>query len=432
MTRIEPFRAIRYATERSPDLSQRVAPPYDVLDSDDKARLLALDAKNFVALDLPHVPAKAAGPPAAYEAAAERLRVWLSDGTLTRDERPALYVYQQRYTHEGRQHVRRMFFARLRLEPLGGCVFPHEQTFGGPKEDRLALMRATRACLSPIFALFEDPAGAVLRPLENATSQPPLATADLDDVHNELWAVTDPAAVAATVSEMASRPVFIADGHHRYGTALLYRDELAVRQGPLPERHPANFALCVLCAMSDPGLVILPTHRVLPGIAVSPGRIRDDDQLEIAHLPLSGPDEAPRKLAAFGPQAVGLLSTADGEGREGFYMVRPRGADILRSVAPDRSDAWRGLALSFLHAYVLDRVVARQRGSTAPPEIHYVKAAAAAVEEARRTSGSAFLLQPTTMAELSAVCRAGDLMPQKSTFFYPKLASGLVVYPLEE
>lgn len=427
MSDIRPFPGIRYATQPgAADISTRLAPPYDVLDTAGKEALLDRDPGNFVKIDLPHVPAKAAGPAEVYSAARQQLDAWLKDGTLVHDAEPGLYVYHQAYTHAGTTYVRKMFFARLRLEPLGeGSVFPHEQTFGGPKEDRLCLTRATEANLSPIFGLYPDAGNAIAARLQQAIGRTPLASGRLESTQNRLWAVTDPQTINDVAGMMADRPMFIADGHHRYGTALLYRDELRSK-GELAEDHPANYVLCVLCAMEDPGLLILPTHRVLVGHTVSGGMLREDENVEVAHLLVEDAEAAPAALAKFGPQALGVYDSAEGR----YYMARPREATLLDDLEPEHSEAWRRLGLAFLHAYLLERMVRPTLTGGQDPEIHYVKSAAGAVDEARGTGGTAFLMQPTTMEELRAVCQAGDLMPQKSTFFYPKLASGLVVNPL--
>lgn len=429
MSTIRPFRAIRYSTEESNDLSALLAPPYDVLSDEQKRALLERNPRNFVRVDLPHTPPKAAGPQQAYDGAAAQMRAWLKDGTLTRDAKPALYVYYQSYAHAGRDYVRKMFFARLALEPFGkGSVFPHEQTFGGPKEDRLCLMKATAANLSPIFGLYRDHENEVARKLENAITSKPLAMGILEGVENRLWAVTDPLVIESVSELMRPRPTFIADGHHRYGTAMLYRDWLIERDGPLPADHPAHDVLCVFCSMEDPGLLILPTHRVLAGLPFPPQALRGDKDVEVAHLPADSAEDVPGRLAKFGPQAIGLFST-HGEAGAGFYVVRPWRDTILNDVAGDHSPAWRRLGLAFLHAWLIDRVVRKHAGDK-PIDIHYVKSATAAVAEARESRGCVFLMQPTTMQELSDVCTAGDLMPQKSTYFFPKLASGLVVNPL--
>jgi uncharacterized protein (DUF1015 family) len=175
VSQIQPFRALRYATPPGGDVSALLSPPYDVLSDEDKKVLLSRNAHNFVAIDLPHTPPKAAGPESVYAAASQRLQEWRERGVLVQDERPALYVYEQAYTHEGVQHRRRMFFARLRLTPFGeGDVYPHEHTFGGPKEDRLALTKATRANLSPIFGLYPDPRNEVAARLAEACPAEPL------------------------------------------------------------------------------------------------------------------------------------------------------------------------------------------------------------------------------------------------------------------
>ena len=209
---------------------------------------------------------------------------------------------------------------------------------------------------------------------------------------------------------------------------MLYRDWLITQQGPLPEDHPANFVLCVFCAMEDPGLLILPTHRVLPGVAVSADTLRGDPKLDVTPLDAKGPRQAMAALKKLGPQAIALYNA----GAQAYSAVRPKAADLLDALEPERTKAWRRLGLAFLHAYVLDRVVTPKICAGNAPEIRYVKSDEDAVQVARDTKGSVFLLQPTTMEELRSVCSAGDLMPQKSTYFFPKLASGLVINPLTE
>lgn len=430
MSTIRPFPAVRYRTDnRQRDIATRLAPPYDILNQQDKDRLLTADPKNFVKIDLPHVPPKFAGPAAAYQASWDTLRAWLADGTMVRDERPQLYVYHQRFGQAGAEHVRKMFFARLRLEPFGtGSVFPHERTFGGPKEDRLALTKATQANLSPIFGLYQDAENQVSRRLEQGLPTEPLARGTIDQVDNLLWGVDDPGLIDAVAELMEPRPIYIADGHHRYGTALLYRDWLTQEQGAPGEDHPANFVLCVLCAMEDPGLLILPTHRVLPGLNLTPDLFRADPRLDLSPLKTSDPDQALTALARLGPQAVALHNPAAG----GYFAIRPQAADILDALEPDRSPAWRRLGLAFLHAYLFERVVSPQLCDGNQPAVQYVKSAQEAIAAAVQSGGGAFLMQPTTMKEMRAVCGAGDLMPQKSTYFYPKLASGLVINPLTD
>ena len=429
MSTILPLPGIRYATTQRRDLSALLAPPYDILDERDKAALLARDPNNFVKVDLPHLPPKSAGPVELYEACAKQLNEWVANGTMVRDRQPALYVYHQVYQHAGTRYVRKMFFARLRLEPFGeGSIFPHERTFGGPKEDRLALTKATRANLSPIFGLYEDAKNVVAQRLEQMLSPEPLATGTLEGVENRLWAVTEAATIAEVAKLMGPKSTFIADGHHRCGTAMLYRDWLIERQGAVPPEHPANYVLCVFCAMEDPGLLILPTHRIVPGVSVAADTLRGDPKLAVMPLDAAGPSQAVAALKKYGAQALGVYNGP----AQTYFAVRPAAPDILDPFEPQRTPAWRRLGLAFLHAYVLDRVVTPKLCGGKAVEIKYIKSDEEAAKTARDTKGTAFLMQPTTMEELRGVCSAGDLMPQKSTYFLPKLASGLVINPLTE
>ena len=262
MPDIRAFQGLRYNPQQfGGSFDDVIAPPYDVLDEQDKAALLARSDRNIVAVDLPFVPPKSAGPDQVYTDAAAKLKQWRDDGTLIRDEQPAIYVYHQEYTYAGKSYIRKKFFARMRIEAFGtGTVFPHEQTFGGPKEDRRKLMEATNAQLSPIFGLYSDPENAVSAVLDVSNTEPTM-TATMEGIVNRMWAVTDSKVIAAVQKQMHDRPVYIADGHHRYGTALTYRDA----QGELPADHPARFVFIGLCGMEDPGCLILPTHRVISG-----------------------------------------------------------------------------------------------------------------------------------------------------------------------
>ncbi|MBL8877860.1 MAG: DUF1015 family protein, partial [Phycisphaerales bacterium] len=190
--------------------------------------------------------------------------------------------------------------------------------------------------------------------------------------------------------------------------------------------HPANYVLCVFCGMEDPGCLILPTHRVLPNVKCDPEFFRADTNIELLMLDVTDVAGALRALTPLGPQACGVFFGVTGR----FGALRPARATLLDAYEKEHCEAWRRLALAFLHAYVVDRCISPKLTGGAAPEVHYVKVADAAAKEARDSGGTTFLMQPNTMEELRAVCRAGDLMPQKSTFFYPKLASGLLINPL--
>lgn len=428
MPEIAPFAGIRYNTDHfGSDLSKLVAPPYDVLEADDKASLIAKDPYNIVTVDLPHVPPKSAGMASLYKQAANTLTFWRGEGALQQESEPALYVYHQEYTVAGRSYTRKMFFTRMRLEAFGrGTVFPHEQTFGGPKEDRLMLMEATRCQLSAIFALYSDPQRSVNAILD-VGNKPADVTAQLDGIANKMWVVTDAGTIGAVREAMADRAVYIADGHHRYGTALMYRDAFAEQRGPQPADHPTNFILIGLCAMEDPGCLILPTHRAISDFGnASTSDVLASLQKGIEITPLDKTPSDPEALLPPDADAdLAIYVPADNKTYRGKFTQR----ETLPKLAPDRSEAWHELDLAYLHRYLIDECITPAIGHA--PTVACVKSAAKTLDTARATNGIALLCKACTMEQLRAVSHAGDLMPQKSTFFYPKLATGLVINPLE-
>ncbi|MBI4717350.1 MAG: DUF1015 domain-containing protein [Planctomycetes bacterium] len=413
MADVAPFRAVRYDFDRlHGDLSAVLAPPYDVLDAKDKDALLRRNEQNIVAVDLPHVPPKSAGPPAAYERSAQLISQWLDAGVLVREAAPALYPYHQRFTHGGHSFTRRMVIARLRLQPFSdGVILPHEQTFGGPKEDRLALMKATRCNLSPIFGLYRDPQDRIGALFAAAVADKPAATGVLDDVENRIWIVRDAGTIGGVVQALSTQKVYIADGHHRYGTALMYRDWLRKQSvDGLGDDHPSNYVMFVLASMDDPGCLILPYHRALADVALS--------TVQAAWAP--GVEEVP-------PDKADLLLEDGRTGKRASLRFTNRPA--LASLEPNESPAWQALDTAYLHRYLIDGLL-REKLS-ADPKVRYAKSEEDARRTAREQAGVALLLKPTPMEHLRAVSEAGGLMPQKSTYFHPKLATGLTIHPLD-
>lgn len=431
MAQIEAFRAIRYT---QPDLSEVVAPPYDILSEADKKALLNKNDQNIVAIDLPHVPPKTAGPDSAYQKAAGELVSWLDTRHLAKDDEPALYVYHQTYSLEGKTLTRKKFFARLRLEAFGtGKVYPHEQTFGGPKEDRLKLTQATRCNLSPIFGLYPDPKNEVAAMLDQAIGrQEPDAQATMDGVQNRLWVITDPGVIDAVKAKLKPLPIYIADGHHRYGTALTYRQLHVDEYGEPQADDPVNFVLAVLCGMEDPGATIQPYFRTLvdlPKATSASVKQALGDKFKWSPVPRPRTDrELSEQLAQGGAGAFALFFA----GEDVCAVIAPKDADMLADVEPKRKPAWRRLAYSIFHRYFIDEVVTPKFAGGKPPTIHYHKSLKECVADAMENAGIACLMPATTMTELSEVCAAGELMPQKSTYFFPKLATGMVINPLYE
>jgi len=412
MPEVTPFRAIRFDyNQLKGDFSSVLAPPYDVLDQVDKDALLGHSDHNIVAIDLPHIPPKSKGPDEAYAQSAKLLSDWLADGALVRESSPAIYVYHQIFEHDGKTFTRKKFIARVRLHDFSdGVVLPHERTFGGPKEDRLALMQSTKCQLSPIFGLYADPENLVHQALSGTVSQPPQATATMNHVLNQFWVVTDAGIIDTVVTSLADKKIYIADGHHRYSTALSYRDWACEQSsGSLPEDHPANYVMFVLASMDDPGCVILPYHRALANVNIK--QVLEAWQRGVE--PTSADDAD--------------LVLHNGAGEEVAVKFTNRAA--LRRLSPDHVEPWYDLDTAYLHRYLIDDLLQNALGGE--PNVHYAKSAGQAKRIAENESGVALLVNATPMSHLRAVSDAGGLMPQKSTYFHPKLATGLAISPLE-
>lgn len=434
---IRPFRALRYDPEVIGDLTPVIAPPYDVIGAEQRRTLVARHPRNAVRLDL---PASESGedPDEKYRRAARELAAWRSDGTLRKDPKPALYVLEQSYRVPGTdlERTQRGFFARLRLEPFGegSGVLPHERTLSGPKEDRYRLLRATGTNTSPVVLLFDDPTRAAASSLAAvAAGTPAVDVTDDDGTRHRLWVVpadgdpTGPAAVLAAAA--GGRPVAIADGHHRYETAIRYRDERRMTRSCEPD-PPFDFVLALLLGVDEP-LTVLPTHRVVRGLGEAGLTALDAGLGALFDIEEAEPDAVIGRFAAAG----GL---AGGEGR--FGLVTRAGARLLRArreaFAPvvAGGEAARSLDVALLGA-ALERLAGIDAAATAGGErITYTKSAAEAaalVEAGTDGADAAFLLEPTPVASILEVARAGDVMPQKSTYFFPKAPTGLVLNPHE-
>ncbi len=428
MARIEPFPAIRF---NSADVSHLIAPPYDILDQADKDALQAKDDHNIVAIDLPHVPPKTAGPNNVYAKAAGDLTCWLDIRALVRDLRPGLYVYHQTYKLGAKTLTRKKFFARLRLEELGkGQIFAHEQTFGGPKEDRLKLTTATRCNVSPIFGLYPDEQNEIAGLIDEAIEGEPDQQGMLDGVENKLWVIDDLPTIKSIQVRMADKPIFIADGHHRYSTALMYREKHIAEYGDVSEDDPVNFVLAVLGGMEDPGATIQPYFRTMANLSgVTSNALKDavGDAFDWKPCAMPKDDAALAKvLGKAGAQAIGLYVAKD----DAFAIVTPKNSDPLAEMESEHNVAWRTLSYTILHKLIIDRIVGPTLNDGEAVTMHYQKTMSEAVADARASSGIACLMQATTMQQLRDICTAGELMPQKSTYFFPKLATGMVINPL--
>lgn len=434
MADVRAFRAFRYELGRIGNLSDVVAPPYDVIDPALQQALYDRSPYNAIRLILNKELPTDNNTENRYTRAAHTLRDWLAEDILTQDSARALFVYHQDFEVEGQQHTRRGFLARVRLEPFGsGRIYPHEQTMAGPKADRLKLFRATGMNLSPVFGLFPDPENEVMQALDRAISRSlPLHATDHLGVVSKLWPVTDQHVTSAVTGLLGPRPVFIADGHHRYETGLRYLEEQRTAGEVRDDEAPANFILMMLVSMSDPGLLILPTHRLISGLPDLKAEQLADILGSHFHLEKIGQGEPGARdtwemLEADGTQEVlGFGTVADGI----WQTARLKTPAAMEQLAPNQSPAWRGLAVSLLHVLVLDHLLAGKLGVKGECKfVHLLREVTESV--AGRQCQLAALVPPAQMKHVEQIAGNLEKMPPKSTYFYPKLLSGLVYNSLK-
>jgi uncharacterized protein (DUF1015 family) len=405
--RIRPFRGYRYAASASRDVSAVVAPPYDQVGPETEARLYAASPHNVIRITRPRREGRRAAPAAARAT----LAAWLRAGAWRRDPAPALYPYEQTFRADGAAVTRRGVVALGEVtEYAAGIVRPHERTHAGPRRERLRLLEATGADTGLLFMLVGDPDGA-LRRLTAPAGAPVAEAVDLRGEGHRLWRVDDRDAVAAVQAVLAPRPVVIADGHHRYESALAYA-----------RRHPgAGWKMMAFHALEGPGLVILPNHRLLRGLpALDLEALARAAAPWFEVTPLADP-------AAFAPTAAAFAVVTAREARA--FRLRDGAAERV-AWPPGASPAWRGLAVSVLHEAFLRPCLGVTGGMVdAGTHVDYTEDRAAALRLVREGRyQAACLVAPTRVDELLAVVEAGQLMPQKSTHFYPKLLDGLVFH----
>jgi uncharacterized protein (DUF1015 family) len=435
LSQVRPFAAVRYSRIKGFDLSTLIAPPYDVLEDSAKAILQAKHPNNIVTVDLPHLPAKSVGPDEAYAGAAVTLQAWMSAGVLVKDAKAAFYPYAQTYSYSGRSFHRRGFLALVRLSVFGqGHVVPHEKTYPDAIHDRLKLSRATRMQLSPIFGIYSDPRGQVNSALYKSLGRPEMSGI-LGEVRNDLWSVTDSEIENIVIDFFATRPIYIADGHHRYTMALQYHKEMTEKSGgALPANHPANFCLFDLVPMQDDGLLILPTHRLIGELA-SFEEVAFEKALapvaDVTLLPISEAQVAEYIDAVLPKQAAATFGLFDGRTRK-IWQITFRNPDPLAELEPNHSPAWRKLDVAILQHYLIDQVLKPRFAGGQEPSRGYTADSHAVTKMCDGNKYQiALLLKSTPLHALEELGKTNEVMPQKSTYFYPKLATGMVLNPLE-
>jgi uncharacterized protein (DUF1015 family) len=426
MADVQPLRALHYDPSVVGPLANVVAPPYDVIDASQRAELIERSPFNVVAVDLPQGEPGGRDP---YEAAGELFESWKLQGALVRDGEPALWAHTQDYSGpDGRTRTRRGFFCRVRIEDYGpGRVRPHERTHPGPKEDRLRLTRATRANVSPIFSLYSDPTHAAWDALSPATEEAPWGeVSDQDGTVHRLWRVCDPDAIAAVQAATRDAELLIADGHHRYETMQAYAEEIGGATGSAPPGEHRYILMC-LVALEDPGLTVFPTHRLVRGLdderrqALEQALQRDFEMTEVPTEQIAPPPGG-------GPLQLGYI---DSRAQRAFRLTLKDQA-IADAALRGHSEAYRHLDTGVLETLLLknalglsDEDIAHFNG------LFYARDTAEAL--AMVGSGeydAAFLMRPTPVQQVREVAAAGENMPPKSTYFFPKLLTGLLFNPL--
>jgi uncharacterized protein (DUF1015 family) len=413
---IEPLRALHYDLDKTGGLQQVLAPPYDVIDAERRAELEARSPYNVVRIDLP-----VGDDP--YAEAARVLTEWREQGVVVQDEQPALWALEQDYTGpDGQRRTRRGFLARVRVDDYGaGRIRPHERTHPGPKEDRLRLTRATKANLSPIFSLFSDSEGAAWSALEAHRTPDPWAEATDDDgTVNRIWRVEAPEAIDAVKRTLQSAELLIADGHHRYETARVYADEIG-------GEGPHRFVVMCLVALEDPGLTVFPTHRLLRGL-------RPDQHETLANalkrdFEIERLQSTEQLVPAYGDRV--RFGYIDAHFRQPF-MLTLKDPAIADQALPDHAEPYRRLDTAVLEALILkgalemtdediDHLNGLGYARDFDDALHMVETG---------EYDAAFFMAPTPVKQVQAVAETGESMPPKSTYFFPKVPTGLLFNPL--
>ena len=401
MSVIKPFKGVRFSNF---EISKVICPPYDVISKDDKKKLKKQSKNNMVYLELPDTVSKRNK----YQESGYLYKEWLESDVLKKDEKESYYIYEQKFSAYGKKKARRGIFVALKVERPGkGSVKPHEKTLSKPKADRLSLLRSVRANLSPIFGIFNDNKKFVV----NLTKKTSLRNCDhkakdKDGIEHKLWVLNDKEPVNKLSRYFKDKKIFIADGHHRYETSWNYLSSL---KGKIPKE--ANYILMFICPIEDPGLVVFPTHRVVKPRGNDIER-RISENFNILNK------GAFEKLSNKMPQPIQVYY----KGKYRTLVLKNKA--VLNKVMPGKPKAFQELGVSILHSVVLS--------DYSPENITYVKDSSKTTKIADSKNGYAFIVHSTPVESVKKIALAGEVMPQKSTYFYPKVVSGMVIHEVKQ
>lgn len=435
MADVQPLRGIRYAADKVGDIAQVVTPPYDIISPEAQERYYARNPYNVIRLEFGKTLPDDTTLNNVYTRAAATFAEWRFQDILQQERSPAYYLYQQTFSHAGQSHTRTSLLGRVRLEPWSErIVLRHEHTLAKAKNDRLQLLRACAANFSPIMSLYNDPQGRIRHLLSTYAANAEVHFVDEAGEEHRLHAITDVQEIALIQDFFSQRQLYIADGHHRYETALAYRQEILEQRKELHPEDAANFVMMALIDMDDPGMLVLPTHRLLFDMSEYALSQLSREHLEqffaVQELPMTTSDEEVQRQ----------LQDAGQQGQSAFVLYRPQQTLLLtlneqgRAQMNDQSHskAWNELDVAMAHRLILERLLGlNAQDMTAGTHVRYTHDTNAAFQAVQRGEAQvALLLNATRVRQICDVALADDQMPQKSTYFYPKLITGLVINPL--
>ncbi|MEJ5366353.1 MAG: DUF1015 domain-containing protein [Desulfosoma sp.] len=440
MAVVAPFRALRYNPNPVGDLGRVITPPYDIISRAEQEAFYALHPYNMIRLELGKASAEDTEENNAHTRAARYLAQWRQDGVLVREVQPAFFPYELDYPMGDKRKTRKGFFGLLRLEEFGsGCVRPHERTFQKVKDERLALMVRCRAHLSPIFVLFSDPEGRVRDVLFDPGAREELARcADFRGCEHRLYRLADPGRVRRIHELMADKDIFIADGHHRYETALNYRRLRMQEQPDASEEAPFHYVLTYFCPMEDDGLVVLPTHRLLPRLARASAKEFLEKGRPFFQALSFAMTDAGRKawnesLETFRARRETAIGFVHKEGEACWVLKMEPAATRAFLAEKGFPEVLRDLDVVVVDHLLLRGLLGLDDAYLSDAEnIRFCHDG----DEALRTvlqgdAAMGFFVNPTRVDQVREVARAGLIMPHKATYFYPKVFSGLVMHPMD-
>jgi uncharacterized protein (DUF1015 family) len=434
MVQVTPFKGIQYNKDKIKTLDTVMSPPYDIISEKMQQELYDKDPYNFVRLILGKILPTDTDAVNRYTRAKHMFNLWQEEKILTPSTTPALYPYQVDYTVKGEKKQMHGFFVLLKIDPEYQTVKAHEKTLAKPKADRLNLLRATYANLEPIQLMYMDQDDTIRKTIEHGLGKPQIRVKGYDGFTHSLWKLDDPTTVNAVVTTLKEKILFIADGHHRYQTSINFAAERREQTKNTTPNAPFNYIMVVLCNMFDPGLSILPTHRLItmPSVDFNDLAKRLERYFFVEQKPLNA---SKKDYTTLGKQAMDKIQTSNLHRfglytKNNYWVLTLKDDTIMNKIAADHSEIWRTLDVSILHKLILEEFLGINEKNI-EDHVKYTRVDGEAIQLVDEGKYDfSFFLNATKIEELKAIADAQEVMPQKSTYFLPKMLSGLVMYKM--